>query len=373
MLTQKFNPVLSEPVRSHLGITPKKFHDQGFSVGIEIEAEGVHLPTDYTGKFWRTVPENSLRQGIEYVLKTPLPIEGAQKACDEFEEIMKLADAEFYDSLRTSTHIHVNVIHLNLHSLFKVICASWLVESLLVHMHGPNRVGNLFCLRLQDADFLGRIFIEDIEGLFSPKDTRYGHSFLYRSGDQGNRYAATNLASIRKFGSVEYRFMKGMYTSTELMTWTKALQSLVANAVTYPTINEMADDALYGNATLFLKKLFGEFAHVIIGKADGHLREYLEVNQNLVREVCATIYKPRFTRPYIRTKDEDLQDIKSINPYDHPYRLKMNTDGPTTINPLMDILQWGTPIPAQVAPVQPIPAGTVFADMNFNQIEEDNA
>lgn len=301
-MSQLISKLLSKTISEILyGGPQSKFHIP-FIVGVEIEAEGKNLPEHVNGN-WRLVSEGSLRSGYEYVLKMPLLIDKVQFALKQWEEIVQISKTEFFDSLRTSTHIHLNVLPLSYHDVIKVVVASWIVESALVHMNGPNRVGNLFCLRLQDAEHLGEEFVGDIDNFF---ETEGSTAFLH-SGDPHNRYAALNLAAIRKFGSLEYRFMKGMYTKGELWKWAEALHSLASKAIEFPTVTAIADAAISMPPSLFLKSLFpAPFATEIMDNADGHLRDFLDANQHVIRRVCEALYKHRFIRPVV-SKDEDIK------------------------------------------------------------------
>lgn len=193
-------------------------------VGIEIEAEGRDLPfidaaVDKNPKYWTVVREGSLRGNCaEYITNGVIPIGSLDDAADEFDELMK--KAKFDESLRTSTHIHINMYGKSLRQLYSVLSAYWLLENPFLQLAGKSRQGNLFCLRLKDAEFI----INELT------DSLNRGSNLGNLIQNNNRYAALNLASIAKFGSIEFRFMPGMYTSAEFKPWVKALWRLVEKA-----------------------------------------------------------------------------------------------------------------------------------------------
>lgn len=262
------------------------------TVGVEIEAEGNHLPDlmATAAKFWKAMPEGSLRNGIEYVLRSPMSLEGLQKALHEWDEIVVKSNSEFYDSIRTSTHVHVNVRQYTVRQTLIAIMACWLVESVLVETQGPTRVGNLFCLRTEDAENLAKTLIHEIETdqLFST------------STNNNNRYAAVNLASLAKFGSLEFRFFKGMYTGEEIYAATKSCHDLVTKAVKIDSITDLLRYHREMRGSEFLGMFFDmpTVAKILLANK-GHVQDRLKVNVHLVEDVLRALNKKKFKKPVI--------------------------------------------------------------------------
>lgn len=191
-------------------------------IGVEIEVEFTGKVKQLAGKYWTTVQDGSLRNGLEYVLQVPVPIKDIPLALEELSKATKGGAYKF--SNRCSVHVHVNVQELKLHEFVKACTAWWLVENLMTRTQGANREGNLFALRGKDAEAIILSFAEDVSNGF-----QNGPVVRPRS-DPAQRYASLNLAALRKFGSMEFRFLRGTLDIEEIDFWVRALYNLVHNA-----------------------------------------------------------------------------------------------------------------------------------------------
>lgn len=181
-------------------------------VGIEVECEGKLGALDRAGFFWEQHEEASIRGGTEFVLSKPVPMELLGKAITELRERTNLC-ALNPDSPRTSVHVHQNVQRYTIRELYSVLLAYWAFENILVRMNGTSREGNLFCCRAVDAEGLCHGIIHDLNnGILLPTDW-----------DGTRRYAALNLSALCKFGSIEFRFMKGLTDWTKVELWARSL------------------------------------------------------------------------------------------------------------------------------------------------------
>lgn len=192
--------------------------DPNADVGIEIEVEGRGL-IPYTSKVWDSKHDGSLRDGIEYVYKKPLEIKYVEASLDELTEA--LSEAELSFSFRTSVHVHVNCLGMEYNQILNFIYLSTLLDSMLVNYCGDQRKTNRFCLRLSDAEGL----IDGISPLF-----RYRERPSERINEmlQRNyvRYAAVNVESLAKFGTIEFRSMRGTLNKKILLPWVNTLISI---------------------------------------------------------------------------------------------------------------------------------------------------
>lgn len=200
-------------------------------VGIEIEAEGPNgranpaskwqhnrVQLKRNPKFWSTKEDHSLRNGVEYVTHTAVPISELDECLAEFTEFSK--DTNFRkESIRTSVHYHVNVGDLTLSQVLAAIVGYWLIETPLVNTQPAYRVGNLFCLRVSDADFLVNDLCSEIEKARAP----------LVEGMLGDnvKYAALNLNTVHRFGSLEFRFNAGSTDIKEIGQWARFFHNMV--------------------------------------------------------------------------------------------------------------------------------------------------
>lgn len=194
-------------------------------VGVELEMEGVNtaeLSKRYHAQdphYWASHSEGSLRDGgIEFVFNRPMPLADMPKLGASLEHI--LGNQTPTHSIRTSTHIHVNILHETIRSCYSILGAWWLIEDALIRTQGKAREGNLFCLPVSRAEGILETLIGDIQD---------GEHFD-NSGHEGWRYAALNFTAFQKFGSAEFRFLAGTNDWREVTLWVNALHSFVRTA-----------------------------------------------------------------------------------------------------------------------------------------------
>ncbi len=189
------------------------------SVGIEIETEGRNLvPIDTA--LWRTEDDGSLRghfpdQRAEYVLRKPININKVEDALDEL--INEQKDAKLNFSFRCSVHVHINVSNLTYHQFLAFLYLTILLEEPLMNMCGEERKANRFCLRIADAE----AYIPYLSGLFT-----HGPEFFKRFDASNVRYSAINIASVKKYGSLEFRGMRGTMDKEVIVPWVQTLYRL---------------------------------------------------------------------------------------------------------------------------------------------------
>ena len=218
--------------------------------GIEIEAEGNNIRF-VENDVWNTVDDGSLRgefpeSRAEFVLRKPLNMEHIEAALLNLKEEQE--DAQFNFSVRTSVHVHVNVQQLTEQQLMSFIYSYLLVEELLVDYCGLSRKANRFCLRLQDAEGL----MQGLQMLFMN-----GLAASKRYLNDDIRYAAINLAAIPKYGSVEFRSMRGTLDTNVLLTWVKALYNIRKFAVDMGSLEDILK--FYNNSS------HDEFLNAVVG------------------------------------------------------------------------------------------------------------
>lgn len=188
-------------------------------IGLEIETEGRNLfsaPIQY----WSAVPDGSLRsveghQPIEYVLRQPLARKDVRPALEYLTYQLRKAKSELVMSHRTSVHVHLNIQKMKMMDLMKFISLYYLVEDMLLEWSGPDRKGNLFCLRAQDATFQIEQMARALKG---------GEFSNVISNEY--RYAAMNLAAMSAHGSLEFRSMKGNVDIETIENWVSILLAL---------------------------------------------------------------------------------------------------------------------------------------------------
>lgn len=222
-------------------------------VGIEIECEGKHLKEMNT-EVWHSEDDGSLRgvypdSRAEYVLNKPIPLETVTSAMEELNHYLKNSKIDF--SFRTSVHVHVNVLDLTVDQLCSFIYTYLLLEEALFSYCGNIRKANRFCLRIQDA--------EGILGWLNPV-FKEGWEAIKKLREDAIRYAAINLASINKYGSVEFRGMRGTIDTNVINTWASALISIRNYACHHENVLSVHDEYVKLGSSAFLEHVLGKLS-----------------------------------------------------------------------------------------------------------------
>lgn len=198
-------------------------------VGLEIETIGKSLPNVFTKtKLWAVHADGSVkpRPGevcMEYVFQQPVGRPKVQQALQELHEEFKAFKSVVEEGRRSnSVHVHLNAQQLTIQQVYTWLAVYFVFEELLVRWAGPNRVGNLFCLRARDAegvlDLLAQCAKADQFKAFH---------------DDNYRYAAANIVALTKFGSLEFRALRGTVDQKVIQTWINVLLAIKDKSLTY--------------------------------------------------------------------------------------------------------------------------------------------
>ena len=260
-------------------------------IGIEIEVEGVNL---YINKmdYWKVVHDGSLRgeEAVEYILSSPIKRKEIPKVLKYIKGIWTDSSSRIdTESPRTSVHIHINVQELSFSKIINYFCLYSIFEDLLVKFCGPNREGNLFCLRLRDADYLLDFLTNII------KANRWD-----RLNTNDIRYASVNMAAIAKYGSMEFRAMRGTADITLIQKWIYMLLCLKDKAIMFERPSDIITTFSQVREKQFLNEIMGEFS-----------KELDAPNRNLsmrngVRRILEIAYLP--------IKEEKKKEVKDKVP-----------------------------------------------------------
>lgn len=191
-------------------------------VGIEVEMEtDKWLPDNHGLKFWRLDGDGSLRgHSGEWVLNKPLVLKESYEAVDELKACLEKHNITIRDSFRAGVHVHVNVQNLTLSQLRTFAALYFVLEELLVEYCGDNRVGNLYCLRATDAEYLIDRVAEAIR-----------NGLLSNLHADDIRYASLNFKALAQYGSLEFRAMSTKPELSYIKEWAGLLVRLRDMAV----------------------------------------------------------------------------------------------------------------------------------------------
>lgn len=199
---------------------------QGDSFGIEIECEGKNV--NWQGKnedilkSWMPENDGSLRAHHgppqEWVFKGPANYATSVQRVHGLFDFFDKQKAEFVTSNRTSVHVHFNMGDKNVYQLVNMFILFTILEDLFDSYCGEDRNGNLFCLSSRHAE-------EQIRWM----ENACLNSFMFNQ-QENQRYCSFNTASLNKFGTVEFRGMRGLDNREDVLAWLSIINDFVIYA-----------------------------------------------------------------------------------------------------------------------------------------------
>ena len=206
-------------------------------LGIELEVEGTRTLPVIMDDIWITKEDESLRgTAYEYVTNRPITFDSTKLSkIKQLTDRLAVTEGVVLDSPRTSLHVHVNVLDHTPLQVWTAACTYWLLENVLIKYCGEDqREGNLFCLRLIDSEAVLKYAIADTS-------SRYPFDSLRTDNI---RYAGQNLNAIWKFGTLEYRGMRGTIDPNVIDTWTTEMYNIVHKSKRFKSPEEVLDTYL---------------------------------------------------------------------------------------------------------------------------------
>lgn len=221
-------------------------------IGIEIEIEGNRLPT-VNNKYWHSKRDGSLRgEALEYVLTAPIDRKDLDNAMALLTGEFRTANSTLIPSERCGVHVHLNVQEYTPDELMKFATLYLILEEILVKYCGSSREGNLFCLRVQDAEYI-------ISSLIRARRINAWNELTR----DNIRYAAINFTAIRKYGSVEFRSMRTDKDLSTVKEWTLLLLALKDRAAEFSSTQAIVEGFSSIGAKAFLHSIFGDMAKLL--------------------------------------------------------------------------------------------------------------
>lgn len=186
-------------------------------VGIEVELEGKFAPFPVAPSGWKSEVDNSLKGDytIEYVTNGPIKKKKVHEAMDKLRTRIKNADVKVVPSIRTGVHVHINCQQNTFKEVYGFALTYFVMERALTKFCGPQRVGNQFCLRISDAEYLLDTFYE---ALTNDMPTKLKTMNI--------RYSSLNFLSLAKFGSIEFRAFQSKDNLEHLEEWVDILWNI---------------------------------------------------------------------------------------------------------------------------------------------------
>lgn len=190
-------------------------------VGIEVETESIRPYEQPQMSLWSAVADHSLRNyGIEYITKIPLARDQISSGLAELNDKVIKKQNLIKDSITTSVHVHLNFLNNTWMDLARFLTTYYMVENLTIKFSGPDRLSNLFCLPMCDAE-------GELEGAINMVKTigNLKHK-SFNLVQEAYKYSALNLASFPRLGTLEVRSMRGTTDVNLIEEWINILLAI---------------------------------------------------------------------------------------------------------------------------------------------------
>lgn len=209
-------------------------------IGLELELESSRTQSlGWVEKqsMWTVHNDGSLRQnGVEYVFANPLWGGDIDAALQLFEDSTK--GTAFVDTGYGSTHVHYNVGNLCTTEVMSIVVGWAILEDAFLTVCKPSRDGNNFAQRFNVLNNL----VTTLSSSYGP-NKRIERLFTNISQDYW-KYANLNLATIRTFGTLEFRPYHSTWDTKEIRAWIDRIINFCKGMVAIGTpvqVLELAD------------------------------------------------------------------------------------------------------------------------------------
>jgi hypothetical protein len=193
-----------------------------FLLGVELELENVrggNAGVDMVG--WTQHIDESLRNGIEYVTDAPMGGDKISAAIKSFYA----KGLRYVGSPRTSTHIHVNAGDLTVRNVRTMFVVSYMLEDAMFRVLEAKRKFCGYCMPLTEMspqrvrNFLASDSIDS-----------FGRAL---AGPNAEKYYGFNAVSLKKHGTLEFRYFPGAPSQDELLSWMDYCTAVKRIGLTY--------------------------------------------------------------------------------------------------------------------------------------------
>lgn len=283
----------------------QKLKPGDFGIELECEFGNAGVLAEKLPEPWKIIEDHSLRGfGYEFVAKKPIYAYDLKGTLEDICKIINKKEYQVIESFRTSVHVHVNIQQFTPCELWTGITAYWLLENLLTNYCGPQRKGRMYCLAASDADNVITIAKEDLEKPNPFKRLDY----------DGIRYAGLNLTAIPRYGSLEFRSMRGVYDPVVIYNWATTVRNLLYIAKQYGTPEaffdayEKAPDKELFVSSLIHKDVLDEL------KKDRDWLQHVTRNEDIAAEIAYAVedwntWEKGLALPKPKAKREIAQDM----------------------------------------------------------------
>lgn len=255
--------------------------------GIEIEVEHAHTPEMLHATLWDVVHDGSLRNnGIEFLSRRPFTKREVEQQVPIFYEWMRRH--RFESNIRTSTHVHVNVLGKTPEQIAAACAVYTLVEPMMFRYCGRLREENIYCVPWYRAT-------DELECVAALASGSVSNQHL------ACKYSALYLEPVSRFGTMEFRHAPVFNSTEQLLVWVDMCERVVYSG--FDTIEEVLECQEELSTEEFVEGIFGEdIARILRGVCDASFEELMEEYDVVTTAelALACTYKPTewFTPQY---------------------------------------------------------------------------
>lgn len=289
--------------------------------GIEVECEGKNVgflgaAADILND-WAPHNDGSLRNWknyppCEWVFNGPANYKKSVERVNNLFDMFEKNKAQLHCSNRTSIHIHFNMGDKTAYQLINTYILFTILEDLLDSYCGEDRNGNLFCLSSRHAEGQVR-WLED--AIFKNYRIKFNDNW---------RYCSLNLASLNKFGTIEFRGMRGLDNREDVLAWLSIVNELCTYGC-YEMKNpvDLVEGISMKTPVGFIKEVFSRenFSLITKGISEDQIGASVYEGLRLVQMLCYKI-GTEFDQVRLRGKDfwatfsDEKEPARDIDPKD---------------------------------------------------------
>jgi hypothetical protein len=198
--------------------------------GTEYEIENIKNTTfnEFLNQHISVVEDHSLRNNGREFITVPSSYKNSIILFNRLHENLKLGPNPY--SSRTSTHVHLNILPLELEQLKHLVLLYAFLEPVFFAYAGEKRKQNIHCVPL-NYTMLPKYYNIDVNLLVS----------------QWTKYSAFNLCPVKTQGTVEFRHLGGTGDVSYYTGWLTLIRDLYNFVVV--NSNDWLEEQLFNNIT----------------------------------------------------------------------------------------------------------------------------
>ncbi|QEG09169.1 hypothetical protein CPT_Phriendly_017 [Vibrio phage Phriendly] len=188
------------------------------SFGVELELEYNNNPV--FSNEWKIEHDGSLRHmGFEYVMRRPMSFDESVFALDNLKKAFDKGNNHPRATNLASSHIHINVAHLDFEEFKQLVALIMLFEPHIGKHGGQDRWLNYFAVSTQEGGL-------PLRELIACHDEEDFIKFIRNTAARDWRYSGINFVSVRKYGSLEIRYLGAQPDPRGVIPWLRFYDTL---------------------------------------------------------------------------------------------------------------------------------------------------